>query len=589
MITLSRLRFSLIPILVILCSAPLGAISITLSPSHPATPVGKPILFDAAAVGVDASGAWYRFRVRTVGGDYRVIRDFGPSGELNWSTLQEGSFEIEVAARSLSSGDTTTATTIVQVAPVVTNGQPQVSPTSNSLVFLYSAPACPAGQRMRVEFQAADTPGFNTPYQNCKTGATMNFYLAGLKGDTSYVARHWIDTGTQFLLGPEVTFTTGDVPAGLPASSVVVMPSAGMADPILLGGPLEAPPVAYDLSGNVLWYGPPSAFTITRPEQGGRFWGIIQDFGGDPTLQIIRKYDLIGVTLLETNAARVNEQLKVLGKRQITAFHHEARTLPDGRIVALASVEQILTDVQGSGAVDVIGDMIIVFDTNLNVLWTWDTFDNLDVHRAAVLGETCVVAATCPPFILAKQANDWTHGNSVSQTPDGDLLYSSRHQDWLIKISYDNGEGDGHIIWKLGKDGDFQFLSSDPYPWFSHQHDANFDITNPTQLMVFDDGNTRVMVQNQGYSRGQVLQMDEPNRMATPVLNADVGLYSLALGSAQKLSDGNYHFDFGYVVEPSGLHAYSVEVDPSGKVLYNAKSSAPMYRTVRMTDMYTPN
>ena len=134
----------------------------------------------------------------------------------------------------------------------------------------------------------------------------------------------------------------------------------------------------------------------------------------------------------------------------------------------------------------------------------------------------------------------------------------------------------------------FQVLSSDPYPWFSHQHDASFDSTDPNKLLVFDDGNTRVMMQNQGYSRGQVLQVDEPNRMATLVVNADVGLYSLALGSAQKLSDGNYHFDFGYVVEPSGIHAYSIEVDSSGNVLYNIKASAPLYRSFRMTDMYTP-
>jgi hypothetical protein len=314
----------------------------------------------------------------------------------------------------------------------------------------------------------------------------------------------------------------------------------------------------------------------------------LSNLNGDPTLQIIRKFDLAGNLLLETNAARVNEQLRALGKRAITAFHHEARTLPDGRIVALASVEQILTDVQGPGPVDVIGDMIIVFDSNLNVIWTWDTFDNLDPHRAAILGETCAVAATCPPFILAKTANDWTHGNSVAQTPDGNLVYSSRHQDWVIKVFYDNGEGDGHIVWRLGKDGDFQIQSSDPYPWFSHQHDANFDPSDPTHLLVFDDGNTRITQQNQGYSRGQALQLDEPNRMATLILNADPGLFAYALGTAERLADGNYHFDFGYVIEPSGIHAYSVEFDPFGNVLYNTRASVPLYRSVRMTDMYTP-
>jgi hypothetical protein len=130
----------------------------------------------------------------------------------------------------------------------------------------------------------------------------------------------------------------------------------------------------------------------------------------------------------------VNEQLLALGKRPITSFHHEVRTLPDGKIAALAAVEQLLTDVQGPGTEDVLGDMIIVFDQALNVIWTWDTFDNLDVHRAAVLGETCP-GSGCPPYHLAETANDWTHGNSIQETPDGNLLYSSRHQDWLIKIA----------------------------------------------------------------------------------------------------------------------------------------------------------
>src|SRR6266571_9222476 len=106
----------------------------------------------------------------------------------------------------------------------------------------------------------------------------------------------------------------------------------------------------------------------------------------------------------------------------------------------------MLTGVQGPGTVDVIGDMIIVFDPSLNVVWTWDTFDHLDVRRAAVLS---LHAGSCAPHYLALDANDWTHGNSLQQTPDGNLLYSSRHQDWLIKVNYNNGEGDGQVIWRL--------------------------------------------------------------------------------------------------------------------------------------------
>jgi hypothetical protein len=209
------------------------------------------------------------------------------------------------------------------------------------------------------------------------------------------------------------------------------------------------------------------------------------------------------------------------------------------------------------------------------------------VHRVAVLGETCPSA--CPPTVLSQSGNDWTHGNAIQQTPDGNLLYSSRHQDWLIKIDYEYGEGDGHILWRMGVDGDFTIDSPDPYPWFSHQHDGNFEAADPTRLIVFDDGNTRVRAEQGGNSRGQVLAIDEPSRTVKPVLNADLGVYSQAVGSAQLLRDGNYAFDAGFVVEDGGIDSYSFEVDSTGAIVYSAHANAILYRSFRMVDMYTPN
>ena len=51
---------------------------------------------------------------------------------------------------------------------------------------------------------------------------------------------------------------------------------------------------------------------------------------------------------------------------------------------------------------------------------------------------------------------DWMHANSIAWSPaDDNLIVSVRNQDWVIKINYANGTGDGHIIWKLGADGNF--------------------------------------------------------------------------------------------------------------------------------------
>jgi hypothetical protein len=445
---------------------------------------------------------------------------------------------------------------------------------------------------MRVQFGPPGGPTQQTPFKNCNPGgASMNFYLAGLYAETTYSAHAILDTGNEIIAGPGVTFQTSKLPSFSFSQSVVKPAQAGDSQPLLLattgGGQ-----VVTDLAGNAVWYNASPVTYATRFDSGGYLWGFLEDTGQPVHDQGIRKVDLAGHTVLETNAARVNEQLLALGKDKISGFHHEVRTLPDGRIAALASVERVISDVQGPGPVDIIGDMIIVFDRNLQVLWTWNAFDHLDVTRKATMNETCARGVGgCPPVYLGTTANDWTHGNALQQTPDGNMLYSCRHQDWLIKIAYANGEGDGHIIWKLGKDGDFSFAGNDPWPWFSHQHDGNFESAN--RLVVFDNGNTRISAnQGAGNSRGQVIELDERNRTATLVLNADLGVNALAVGSAQRLLDGNYHFDAGYVLSsgsPGGITAYAIEVDPAGQIVSTLAANTLLYRSIRLANMYGIN
>jgi uncharacterized protein (TIGR03437 family) len=335
-----------------------------------------------------------------------------------------------------------------------------------------------------------------------------------------------------------------------------------------------------------VWYYPGTFSYLTRPAPGGYFFGVNEDPAQDPSGQLLREFDLAGTTVLETNAARVNEQLAALGKRQITSFHHEATLLPDGKILALAATEQMMTGIQGPAAVDVIGDMILVLDSNLQVVWTWDAFDHLDPHRLPTLGETCTpTGGGCPAFYLANQAVDWLHGNSLQLTPDGNILYSARHQDWVIKVAYNNGQGNGDVLWRLGKDGDFSIISPDPAPWFSHQHDPGFVPGDSTTLAVFDDGNVRRAADPNAHSRGQVLRLDEQNRVATLTLNADMGAYAYALGSAQRLANGNYHFDVGFI-QGTADTARSVEVDATGQIVYDLQVSTPEYRSFRVHDLY---
>jgi hypothetical protein len=342
------------------------------------------------------------------------------------------------------------------------------------------------------------------------------------------------------------------------------------------------PQIVTDLSGNMVWYLPAAVSFITRPVAGGRFLALFQP-QGDKSTQRFLEFDLMGMIVKDTNAARVNEQLVAMGKNQISSFHHEVRLLPDGKFLVLASQEQILTDVQGDGPVDVLGDMILVLDQDLQVKWAWDAFDWLDTHRMAVLKETCALGG-CPPLYLAKAANDWTHGNAVSLAPDGSILYSARHQDWLIKINYDNGNGDGSVLWRLGKDGDFYMDSHLAAPWFSHQHDAHFLANDPMHIQLFDNGNTRHVSDATANSRGQVLELDEANFISNLKLNADLGAYSFALGSAQQLQNGGFHFTAGWLPDASSRH---IETDSSGSIVRTMNFTENVYRSFRLSDIYS--
>ena len=106
-----------------------------------------------------------------------------------------------------------------------------------------------------------------------------------------------------------------------------------------------------------------------------------------------------------------------------------------------------------------LGAQVIVLDQNLQLKWAWDAFDFLDINRAATLGRLVMpVESDAPVFFLAPTANDWLHANSIQQTSDGNMIVSLRHQDLVVKINYSNGTGDGHVIWRMGYDGDFTML-----------------------------------------------------------------------------------------------------------------------------------
>jgi hypothetical protein len=434
----------------------------------------------------------------------------------------------------------------------------------------------------------------------------MNFLIAGMRASMSHQAYHEVATGASITPGPMVPFSTLGLPDGVtfPTSTVLdpIDTSSCLLESIVLHSNLSAGPgqvvypIATDFFGRIVWYyiapvpAEQAGAFIFRPLYGGTMLLAPNDVT-DPQKpnQYLREIDLVGNTVRETNVERINQQLLAMGKDPILSFHHDATRLPNGNLMTLAYNERLLTDVQGPGTVDVIGDVLLELDRNLQVVWVWDSFDHLDATRKATLNETCTPGqGGCPAFLTKGSiANDWTHSNSVAYTPDGHLIMSIRHQDWVVKINYMNGAGAGNILWRLGKDGDFSIQSPDPYPWFSHQHDAEFDTPGQPSLMtLYDNANVRRTLFPTGNSRGQSFLLDQVQMTATPILNADLGVYAFALGSAERLCNGNYSFNSG-IIAPTNK-AQTAEVLPNGALNFVMETPNAAYRSFRMLSLFQP-
>ena len=128
--------------------------------------------------------------------------------------------------------------------------------------------------------------------------------------------------------------------------------------------------------------------------------------------------------------------------------------------------------------------------------------------------------------------------------------------------------------------------TTDAHPWFSFQHDAGFEPVGGNLLTVLDDGHERKKTDSAANTRGQVWKLDEEAHTATLMHNADLGVYSVAVGSAQSLKSGGYTFEAGFI-NPSSVYSRAVETSAEGKVVYALQvEGLVVYRSFRVADMY---
>ena len=460
-----------------------------------------------------------------------------------------------VTATSVTDSTKSASATVNIIAPGV------VTTTKNEQVAQYAI-TVPDGLSVFIEFSEDTSYILKTWAVAAPSGGgSVPTLVAGMKGNTPYHMRavfQQTGTTTNVFTDADHTFTTSTYLATkLPAitatttSGQTPQPGVELLDLVPSGVKFTA--LVTDLAGNVIWaYDPGSSIvagTIPQPIKllpNGHFLIVFSGVNPDGANSVTQEVDLAGNIIWQMTSAQLNTALAAATcagcNIPVVGTHHDFVVLPNGHIVYMGSTQQTVS-VSGTDTL-VTGDVLIDLDENHNPVWLWNAFDHLDINRR--------------PMAFP----DWTHANSVTYSPDDKaLLMSIRHQSWVVKINYNDGAGDGSIIWKLGYQGDFALQSGttnavDPVDWFWAQHDANIISTNTSgmiDVLLFDNGNQRVLQASPQVlcgpsttpceSRVTILHLDEAAKTAD-ITWVDKPLpFSSFGGSARLLENGNIEFD----------------------------------------------
>jgi arylsulfate sulfotransferase len=525
--------------------------AIILNPPKAAIGTGQTMQFAAAG---DPAGFTWSVAGFTNAGPGAAV----PGGTIDSSgnyTAPSGAQSLLVTVTATSKTDPTKSATAT--VNVVAPGQ--FTSTNNVQVAQYTvSPA--ASANISVQFGLTTGYGLTTWTQpSGQFGGAVSLFVAGMKASTSYHMRGVVQfgDGTQFT-DADRTFTTGTLQAAqLPILTATTTPGmtpqsgVELLDLINIGATTNRFPVGVtDLAGNVIWsYNPTGLPTGDIPNPikllpNGHF---LINFGGsapDGANSVLQEVDLTGTIIWQMTAEQLNTALAAATcsgcNITVLGTHHDFVMLPNGHLIVLAATQQVVS------GVTVTGDVLIDLDQNHNPVWLWNEFDHLDINRR--------------PYMYP----DWTHTNAVLYSPsDGNLIISIRHQNWLVKIDYNNGAGAGDILWHLGYQGDFTLLNADGTPdtnatdWFYAQHGPSFTTTNTSgqfALVLFDDGDDRgvsvvaggtcgVTGQPLCFTTVPLLQLNEATMTATLAFHPTAPDYSFFGGNAEVLTNGNVEYD----------------------------------------------
>ncbi len=195
-------------------------------------------------------------------------------------------------------------------------------------------------------------------------------------------------------------------------------------------------------------------------------------------------------------------------------LHHDFERLPNGNTLVLLwepISAELTAQVRGGYRSDdnpeqMLGDLVQEITPSGHVAWQWRSWEYLSVEEDVI----------CP----LEGRPEWTHGNSLAATPEGDLLVSYRQTSTIGIVD----RASGAFRWKWGP-GEI-----------SHQHCLTH--LENGRILLFDNGSHR-RAPSTNYSR--VIEVDPATSQIVWDYRGDphISFYSYRIGGAQRLPNGN--------------------------------------------------
>jgi hypothetical protein len=210
---------------------------------------------------------------------------------------------------------------------------------------------------------------------------------------------------------------------------------------------------------------------------------------------------------------------------------------------------------------EVLFDKIVEFNDSGGVLWTWDTYEHLDLNEACLYNDTATYNG--------ETVMDFTHCNAIQWDYSESIVYlNARHLNTFYKINMTTSE----IIWACGEHGNFTLQNAEGKQvsslWY-HSHAT--EEVEPDVFMMFDNDFHNEIDLNDGHSRILEITLNESDMTARETWSwiAPKDYWSPYWGKVDRLPNGDRIGTFGTQTKQynSSIGAVLVEVNSTGQVV----------------------